>query len=193
MTLFSAFSSSHHVVGLRILSIREMVFTLCLILILDTFFSTTTMPLADFWKNVPKMPVWAPQWNFKGQSLILLRTWINVNCIYLLKTKIAFFVMQSTVQCVFWIKMTATCLKMATKFKMAANIEFLYMNWLCGLIINIKTTPYYLTVTFYLHHGENITHNTCSQLILILEHIQHDHWRLPQCLILVYLPVLCSP
>ena len=137
-----------------------MVFTLCLILILDPFFSTTTMPLADFWKNVPKKPVWAPQWNFKGQSLILLRTWINVNCIYLLKTKNAFFVMQSTVQCVFWIKMTATCLKMATKFKMAAKIEFLYMNWLCGLIINIKTTPYYLTVTFYLHHGENITHNT---------------------------------
>ena len=36
------------IVGLRILSIREMVFTLCLILILDPFFSTTTMPLADF-------------------------------------------------------------------------------------------------------------------------------------------------
>ena len=35
-------------VGLRILSIREMVFTLCLILILDPFFSTNTMPLADF-------------------------------------------------------------------------------------------------------------------------------------------------
>ena len=41
-------SNFTHVVGLRILSIREMVFTLCLILILDPFFSTTTMPLADF-------------------------------------------------------------------------------------------------------------------------------------------------
>ena len=49
---------------------------------------------------------------------------------------------------------------MAAKFKMAAKIEFLYMNWLCGLIINITTTPYYVTVTFYLHHAENITHNT---------------------------------
>ena len=148
------------IVGLRILSIREMVFTLCLILILDPFVSTNTMPLADFWKYVPKMPVWAPQWNFKGQSLILLRTWINVNCIYLVKIKIAFFVMQSTVQCLFRIKMTAICLKMAAKFKMAAKIEFLYINCLCGLIINITTTPYYLTVTFYLHHDENITHNT---------------------------------
>ena len=37
-----------HVVGLRILSSREMVFTLCLILILDPFFSMNTMPLADF-------------------------------------------------------------------------------------------------------------------------------------------------
>ena len=95
----------------------------------------------------------------RGQSLILLRTWIHVNCIYLVKTKIAFFVMQSTVQCFFRIKMTAICLKMAAKFKMAAKIE-LYINWLCGLIINIKTTPYYLTVTFYLNHAENITHNT---------------------------------
>ena len=65
--------------------------------------------------------------------------------------------MQSTVQCLFRI---AICLKMAAKFKMAAKIEFLYINWLCGLIINITTTPYYLTVTFYLHHDENITHNT---------------------------------
>ena len=60
----------------------------------------------------------------------------------------------------FRIKMTAICLKMAAKFKMAAKIEFLYIHWLCGLIINIKTTPYYLTVTFYLHQAENITHNT---------------------------------
>ena len=101
-----------------------------------------------------------PQWNFKGPSSILLRTWINVNCFYLVKTKIAFFVMQSTVQCLFRIKMTAICLKMAAKFKMAAKIEFVYINWLGGLIINITTTPYYLTVTFYLHHAENITHNT---------------------------------
>ena len=36
------------IVGLRILSIRQMVFTLCLILILDP-------------KYVPKIPVWAPQ------------------------------------------------------------------------------------------------------------------------------------
>ena len=49
---------------------------------------------------------------------------------------------------------------MAAKFKMAAKIEFLYIHWLCGLIINIKTTLYYLTVTFHLHHAENITHNT---------------------------------
>ena len=83
----------------------------------------------------------------------------------------------------FRIKMTAICLKMAAKFKMAAKIEFLCINWLCGLIIDMKTTPYYLTVTFYLHHTENITHNTTegiyshkiSQLILILEHAQHDH------------------
>ena len=132
-----------------------MVFTLCLIMILDPFFSTNTMPLADF-EMCPKCPFG----HFKGQSLILLRTWINVNCIYLVKTKIAFFVMQSTVQCVFRIKMTVTCLKMAANFKMAATIEFLYLKWLCGLIINIKTTPYYLTVTFYLHRDENITHNT---------------------------------
>ena len=57
----------------------------------------------------------------------------------------------------FRIKITAICLKMAAKFKMAAKIEFWYINWLCGLIIN---TPYYLTVTFYLHHTENITQNT---------------------------------
>ena len=35
-------------VGLMIMSIREMVFTLCLILILDPFVSTNTMPLNDF-------------------------------------------------------------------------------------------------------------------------------------------------
>ena len=39
-------------IGHRILSIREMVFTLCLILILDPFYSTNTMPLADF-ENMP--------------------------------------------------------------------------------------------------------------------------------------------
>ena len=72
----------------------------------------------------------------------------------------AFFCHAEYSLCVFRIKMTAICLKMAAKFKMAAKIEFLYMNWRCGLIINIKTTPYYLTVTFYLHHDENITHNT---------------------------------
>ena len=48
------------IVGFRILSIREMVFTLCLILILDPFFSTNTMPLADFEKLCPKFPFGPP-------------------------------------------------------------------------------------------------------------------------------------
>ena len=51
-------------VGLRILSIREMVFTLCLILILDPFFSTNTMPLADFWKKCAQNARLGPSMKF---------------------------------------------------------------------------------------------------------------------------------
>ena len=58
--------------------------------------------------------------------------------------------------------MTAICLKMAAKFKMAAKIEFLYIDWLCCQI-KIKATPYYIIVTFYLH----ITHNNTAGLLTV--------------------------
>ncbi len=51
----------NNLVGLRIALLREMVFTLCLELILEWFFLRNPMVPADFWKKVLNMLPRVPQ------------------------------------------------------------------------------------------------------------------------------------